>query len=194
LRTLYAQRRRRAVAAKPDFMRLFDLTSRQYNALKFTLDGMESSFRELRPGQTVDLEHRIAAVAKKIGRELKPSTVHHLKRRKASLEHRLALARQESDPRLCFGSRKLFNAQHHLEENGFASHAEWRDAWEAKRLSQFFVLGSKDESSGCQGCVLTHVEGERFVAHLRLNGSMGGWSRSRSGSLTARNILWKRFA
>jgi IS605 OrfB family transposase len=172
LRTLYAHRQRRVVLAKPDFMRLFDLTSRQYNALKFTLDGMESSIRELRPGRIADLEHRIAAVAKKIGRERKPSTVHHLKRRKALLEHRLALARQERDPRLCFGSRKLLNAQHHLGENGFVSHADWRDAWDAKRSSQFFVLGSKDESAGCQGCVLTHVEGDSFVARLRLNGSI----------------------
>jgi IS605 OrfB family transposase len=172
LRTLYAQRRRGAVLAKPDFMRLIDLTSRQYNALKFTLDGMESSLRELRPGRIVGLEHRIAAVAKKIGRERKPSTIHHLKRRKASLEQRLENAQQETDPRLCFGSRTLFNAQHHLEENGFSSHAAWRDAWEAQRSSQFFVLGSKDESSGCQGCVLTHVEGDRFVARLRLNGSL----------------------
>lgn len=172
LRTLYAQRRRGVVLAKSDFMRLFDLTSRQYNALKFTLDGMESSVCELRPGRIADLEHRIAAVAKKIGRERKSSTVHHLKRRKASLEQRLTIVREETDPGLCFGSRKLFNAQHHLEENGFVAHAEWREAWEAKRSSQFFVLGSKDESSGCQGCVLTHVEGGRFKAQLRLNGSL----------------------
>ncbi len=51
LRSLYVQRRRHVVCSKPDFMRLFDLTSRQYNAVKFTLDGMESSIRELRPGQ-----------------------------------------------------------------------------------------------------------------------------------------------
>jgi hypothetical protein len=42
--------------------------------------------------------------------------------------------------------------------------------WQEKRDSQFFVLGSKDESGGCQGCVMTHVGGNRFPLPLRLNG------------------------
>lgn len=54
--------------------------------------------------------------------------------------------------RLCFGSRKLFHAQHHLEANGYRSHDEWKAHWEAKRFLQFFVLGSADETAGCQGC------------------------------------------
>jgi IS605 OrfB family transposase len=172
LRTMYAHRRRRVVCSKPDFMRLFDLTSRQYNAVTFTLDGMESSIRELRPGQVADLRHRIDAVTKKIGRESRAAKVHHLRRRVGSLRVRLAALESDSGARLCFGSRKLFNAQHHLEENGFASHAQWREAWIAKRSSQFFVLGSKDEAAGCQGCVLTHLEGDRFAVRLRLNGSV----------------------
>jgi len=172
LRSLYAQRRRHVVCSKPDFMRLFDLTSRQYNAVKFTLDGMESSIRELRPGQLADLRSRIDAVTKKIGKESRPAKIHHLGRRVRSLRLRLNALESDSGVRLCFGSRKLFTAQHHLEENGFASHADWRKAWTAKRSSQFFVLGSKDETSGCQGCVLTHVEGGPFVVRLRLNGAV----------------------
>ncbi|MHB8240336.1 MAG: IS200/IS605 family accessory protein TnpB-related protein [Vulcanimicrobiaceae bacterium] len=179
LRALHAQRRGGAVVSKSEFMRLFDLTSRQYNAVTFTLDGMESSIRELRPGRITDLKHRIKAVAKKIEKEAKPAKVHHLKRRLASLRARLDDLQNASAPRLCFGSRKLFNAQHHLAENGFASHAQWRDAWKAARDWQFFVLGSKDETAGCQGCVLTHlasatrqVGDDRFAVRLRLNGSV----------------------
>jgi IS605 OrfB family transposase len=133
---------------------------------------MESSIRELRPGRIADLEHRIEAVTRKIGKESRPDKIHHLTRRAASLRLRLQSLERDADVRLCFGSRKLFNAQHHLEENGFASHAAWREAWIAKRSSQFFVLGSKDESSGCQGCVLTHVDGDRFLVRLRLNGAI----------------------
>jgi hypothetical protein len=33
------------------------------------------------------------------------------------------------------------------------------------------VLGSKDESGGCQGCVMTHLGGNRFWLQLRLNGA-----------------------
>lgn len=172
LRTMYAQRRRHVVCSKPDFMRLFDLTARQYNAVKYTLDGMESSIRELRPGRIADLRNRIGAVTKKIGKESRPAKIHHLRRRLGSLRLRLNALEVDSGVRLCFGSRKLFNAQHHLDENGFVSHADWRKAWTAKRSSQFFVLGSKDETSGCQGCVLTHVEGDRFLVRLRLNGAV----------------------
>jgi len=172
LRAMYAQRRRDALDSKPEFMRRFDLTSRQYNAVRFTLDGMESSIRELRPGQITDLRHRIDAVAKKIEHESKLSKVHHLKRRLARLEGRLADLCKETNPEICFGSRKLFNAQHHLEENGFESHGAWQRAWQEKRSAQFFVLGSKDETAGCQGCVLTPIEGDRFLVRLRLNGSV----------------------
>ncbi len=172
VRTLYAHRRRHRDLAKPEFMRLFDLTSRQYNAVKFTLDAMESSIRELRPGQIADLQHRLDAVIRKIDKEPRPAKIHHLRRRVGSLRLRLNALEADSGARLCFGSRKLFNAQHHFHENGFTSHADWRKAWTAKRSSQFFVLGSKDESSGCQGCVLTHLREDRFLARLRLNGSI----------------------
>ncbi len=172
LRMLHAQRRAGRAISKPEFMHRLNLTARQYNAVRFTLDGMESSLRELRPVRIDDLKHRTNAVAKSIAKESKPATIHHLKRRMASLYARLDALQEASEPRLCFGSRKLFNAQHHLTENGFASHAQWRDTWKAARTSQFFVLGSKDETAGCQGCVLTHLGDDRFAVRLRLNGSL----------------------
>ena len=42
---------------------------------------------------------------------------------------------------VCFGTSKLFNAQHHLEENGYSSHAEWRIDWEKKRGGNFYSVG-----------------------------------------------------
>src|SRR5450631_111081 len=167
LRSLHASRRSGSVSAKPRFMRTFGLTSRQYNAVKFSLDGTESSIVELRPGRIADLQQRIKAADKKLaqlldpkpvkrktasqrsaGKECKPRAfeIHNVTRRRADLARRLAALKAEGRPRICFGSRKLFNAQHHLAENGFDSHADWFEAWQAKRDSQFFVLGSKDES------------------------------------------------
>jgi hypothetical protein len=55
LRSLHASRHAGNVESKPRFMRAFGLTSRQYNAVKFSLDGMESSIVELRPGRIADL-------------------------------------------------------------------------------------------------------------------------------------------
>jgi hypothetical protein len=160
-------------------MREFGLTSRQYNAVKFSLDGMESSIVELRPGRIADLQQRIKAADKKLAQLLDPKPVKRKTATKRSagkeckpraFERRLAALKAEGRPRICFGSRKLFNAQHHLAENGFDSHADWFEAWQAKRDSQFFVLGSKDESGGCQGCVMTHLGGNQFALKLRLDG------------------------
>jgi hypothetical protein len=211
LRSLHASRHAGAVMSKPDFMRAFGLTSRQYNAVKFSLDGMESSIVELRPGRIADLQHRIEAAVKKLAKlrdpdpapPKKPSKrsagkepqtfeeqraqaaraaaslafkIHNVTRRRADLARRLAALEAEGHPRICFGSRNLFNAQHHLAENGFASHADWRAAWRAKRDAQFFVLGSKDESAGCQGCVMTHLGGNRFSLKLRLDGEAQRWT------------------
>jgi hypothetical protein len=188
--------------AKPRFLRKFGLTSRQYNAVKLSLDGMESSIVELRPGRIADLQQRIKAADKKLAKLIDPKPkktkktkksasktrtfedlrapavraaksrafkIHNVTRRREDLARRLAALEAEERPRICFGSRKLFNAQHHLEENGFESHADWLETWQEKRDSQFFVLGSKDESGGCQGCVMTHLGGSRFALKLRLD-------------------------
>ena len=162
LRSLHAARHSHRVVSKPRFMREFALTSRQYNAVKFTLDGMESSIVELRPGRIADLQQRIKAVDKKLaklvdpkpaktakpkkksgGAERVPRTfeelraqavraaesraekIHNVTRRRAHLAGRLAALQAEGRPNSCFGSRKRFNAQHHLEANGFDSHADW---------------------------------------------------------------------
>ncbi|MGP6156391.1 MAG: hypothetical protein ACLPYS_02470 [Vulcanimicrobiaceae bacterium] len=90
-RALFAQRRSGRAISKPRFMREFGLTSRQYNAVKFSLDGMESSKEELRPLRIADLREHIKAVGKKLepkhtkkSRPLSPHNVRQLKRRKAT--------------------------------------------------------------------------------------------------------------
>jgi len=53
-------------------MREFALTSRQYNAVKFSVDGMESSIVALRPGRISDLQQRITAAHNKLAKLLYP--------------------------------------------------------------------------------------------------------------------------
>ncbi|MCI0690647.1 hypothetical protein L0337_01425, partial [candidate division KSB1 bacterium] len=83
-------------------------------------------------------------------------TLHQKKRRLAQLEAKLKQVRkkieEEKAPRLCFGSRRLFDAQHHLQANGYASHEEWKADWDFERHSQFVAIGSKDETAGNQSC------------------------------------------
>lgn len=86
------------------------------------------------------------------------------KARKAEIEEQMAANR----PSICLGSRKLFEKQFNLEENGFEDHVEWRQEWRSKRRSQFFVLGSKDENMGCQGCVMELQPDGKLTLRIRL--------------------------
>jgi IS605 OrfB family transposase len=52
--------------------------------------------------------------------------------------------------------------------NGYLNHDEWKSDWTAKRNNQFYVLGSKDETSGCQGCVMTVNPDGTYNLQLRL--------------------------
>ena len=70
--------------------------------------------------------------------------------------------------RLCFGSKRLWRKQHDLEQNGYASHEEWLQDWQDARSNEFFVLGSRDETSGCQLCVASLGDDGTLTLRLRL--------------------------
>ena len=70
--------------------------------------------------------------------------------------------------RLCFGSKRLWRKQHHLEANGYASHEEWLQDWRDARSNEFFVLGSRDETSGCQLCVASIADDGSLTLRLRM--------------------------
>ncbi|WP_342046485.1 IS200/IS605 family accessory protein TnpB-related protein [Bacillus sp. OTU530] len=79
--------------------------------------------------------------------------LHQKKRKLRNLQHRLESLdwdEQANIVRICFGSKKLFHKQFHLEENGYKSHEEWKKDWKQARSSQFMVVGSKDETFGNQ--------------------------------------------
>lgn len=75
--------------------------------------------------------------------------------------------KKDNTIRMCFGSKKLFRAQYNLEKNGYLTHADWKKDWDQARSKQFYVLGSKDETAGCQGCVAT-ITDSGFLLRLRL--------------------------
>ncbi len=79
--------------------------------------------------------------------------------------------------RLCFGSRKLFRAQFALTQNGYASHAEWKADWQARRDAQFFVLGSKDETAGNQSCQASVEDDGTLTLKLRLPDALAAEGR-----------------
>ena len=97
--------------------------------------------------------------------------LHQKKRRLDMLEARhAALVKDDTDGtvRIAFGSRKLFRAQFALEANGLKDHTAWRKKWREVRCSQFMVIGSKDETAGCQGCVASVNETGDLNLQVRL--------------------------
>jgi len=66
----------------------------------------------------------------------------------ASLKKDLKQLESAQRLHICFGSRKLFNAQHHLEENNYSSHAEWKTDWNKKRSGRFYCVGKSQAGGG----------------------------------------------
>jgi len=61
-----------------------------------------------------------------------------------------------------------------LEANGYSCHAEWLNDWRWARSDEFFVLGSKDETAGCQLCVAAVAENGSLTLRLRLPDVLAG--------------------
>ncbi len=173
-RMLFARLRagKPVAALKRAFLIHFGLTARQFNALAAGLRGKITAIEQRRPGLIRSCERRIARARKVLRKIPRGTNAYHQKRRRlARLEQRLRALRADQAAgrvRLCFGSRTLFRQQFHLSESGYASHQDWLRAWRASRSNQVFVLGSRDETAGCQGCVATVQEDGSITLQLRL--------------------------
>lgn len=79
------------------------------------------------------------------------------------------LKKLESNKRLhiCFGSKKLFNAQHHLKENGYSSREEWLADWKKKRGGRFYCIGKSTDGGGTMIKVF-HSREDDFIAKVQL--------------------------
>ena len=72
--------------------------------------------------------------------------IHQKNRKKAILESKLRSLEKQELPRICFGSRRLLNKQHHLRQNNYKDHSEWLKDWQEHRNSESFWLGAWNES------------------------------------------------
>lgn len=156
---------------KRQFLKQFQITGRQFNAIKVQLEGRVSSIKERQPERIAALKIKIEQAEKVIEKLVKkPLKQHQKKRRLSILKCKLSVLEDDVSAgriRLCFGSKKCFKQQFHLAENGFASHADWLAVWQQSRSDQFFVLGSKDETAGNQSCTATSDK-DGLILRLRL--------------------------
>lgn len=146
------------------------LTARQFNAIRMDLGGMRASRTACVEREIKDKKRRITSIRTAL-KDCTPFAAHQKKRRMATLEQRI-FALKSATPRMTFGGHKLWSAQHELQKNGYASHAEWRKAWRETRSSEFFLVGSKGETRGNQSC---QYDPMKRTLTVRLPDEYGKW-------------------
>ena len=165
---------RSAASLKSDYIKKHGIPARMFNAVRVSLEGKVSAVRAAQRLRVDGLERRIAQAERRVAQAEEQGRwqqVHQKRRRLANLRSRLAGLEAdiaEGLVRLCFGSRRLWRKQHHLEANGYGGHEEWLSEWQAARSDEFFVLGSRDETAGCQLCVTSIADDGRLTLRLRL--------------------------
>ena len=175
-RKLFAQvaAGRPAAWLKSEYLERYGIPARMFNAVRVSLEGKVASVKEQQKLRVDSLGRRIARAERQIadaaGRG-RWDQVHQKRRRLGNLQSRLATLEADIEAggvRLCFGSKRLWRKQHHLAENGYSSHQEWLRDWRDARRDEFFVLGSRDETAGCQLCVAAVANDGTLTLRLRL--------------------------
>jgi len=96
---------------------------------------------------------------------------HQQKRRAEILRKRIERDREiaaTAVPPVVFGSKALLQQRAAIHPNDLDGLAAWRRKWERARTAQFLVIGSSDETAGCQSCVATANPDGRLSLALRL--------------------------
>ena len=169
---------RSVTSLKTEHLREYGIPARMFNGVRVSLEGKIASVREGMKLRLDDLERRIARAERQVSKAVKKGRrqqAHQKKRRLVGLRCRLAGLEAdiaEGRVRLCFGSKRLWRKQRHLGANGYSSHEEWLQDWRGARSSGFFVLGSRDETGGCQLCVASVADDGSLTLRLRLPDSL----------------------
>ena len=169
-----------ATSLKSAYLKGYGIPARMFNGVRVSLEGKVASVREQQKLRLDDLQRRIARGEQQItdaAEHGRLDQVHHKKRRLANLRHRLSALEADiaaGRVRLCFGSKLLWRKQYHLEANGYGSHREWLKDWRDARSDEFFVLGSRDETAGCQLCVATVADDGTLTLRLRMPDCLAG--------------------
>ena len=169
-----------ATSLKSEYLQRHGIPTRMFNGVRVSLEGKVASVREQQKLRMDDLQRRIARAERQVSDAAergRRGQVHQKSRRLASLRHRLSALEgdiAENRVRLCFGSKRLWRKQHDLEANGYASHQEWLRDWHEARSNEFFVLGSRDETAGCQLCVADVADDGTLTLRLRMPDCLAG--------------------
>ena len=157
---------------KAQYVAGLSLSSKEFNSIKLELQGSHQSYLSNAKRYISEASTKVKRLTGQISRSGVPRVIIGKSKRKNILEKKIldwtSNIKDKKVP-MCFGSKKLFHSQFRLEENGFSSHSEWKQAYDDKRYSEFSLVGSKDETSGNQQCQLIVNEHGSHDLKLRLN-------------------------
>ena len=169
-----------AVSKKSEYIEKHGIPARLFNAVRITLDGKVSAVRESQFLQLDSLRRRVSRAEKQVldaEQGCQWRQVHGKRRRLSNLKFRLSGLEADlaaGRVRLCFGSKKLWRKQYDLKANGYGSHEAWLEEWRDVRSNEFFVLGSRDETAGCQLCVASVNDDGTLTLRLRMPDGLAG--------------------
>ena len=169
-----------AVLQKSEYIDEYGIPARLFNAARITLDGKVSAVRQSQLLQLDSLRRRVSRAERQVAEAEEQDRwqqVHEKRRRLANLKFRrsgLEADLAAGRVRLCFGSKKLWRKQYDLEANGYASREAWLEEWREVRSNEFFVLGSRDETAGCQLCVASVNDDGTLTLRLRMPDGLAG--------------------
>ncbi|NEP80541.1 MAG: transposase [Okeania sp. SIO3B3] len=86
----------------------------------------------------------------------------------ANLKRKLKKLKNTERLHICFGSQKLFNAQHNLAENGYKTQDEWNVDWRKKRSGRFLCVGKSQPGGGTMMKVLPLQEDGLYKLQVQL--------------------------
>ena len=155
----------------------FRVPRRMFSAARVSVEGKVASVRERQKVQLEDLRRGVVRAEKVLAKTERPDVRHQKKRRLENLRHRLEALESDIESGrvgICFGSKKLWRKQHHLEESGYGSREEWLRDWKEARSGEFFLMGSRDEPGGCQMCVAKVARDGSLTLSLRMPGRISG--------------------
>ena len=165
---------RPAASLKNEYLKRYGIPARMFNGVRVSLEGKVASVKEQQKLQLDSLGRRIVRAEGQITDAVQRGQwgqVHQKRRRSSALQSKRTGLQNDVEAgrvRLCFGSKRLWRKQYNLAENGYANHKEWLADWREARSGEFFVLGSRDETSGCQLCVASVADDGTLTLRLRL--------------------------
>jgi IS605 OrfB family transposase len=189
---------------KTEFSEKHNLTSRQFNSMALEVKGKISGVRECLKenilvlearlktlkGAVSDLKHLIKVGKDSKGRVFgkermakKRRNLHEKQRKVDRLQFKILAMQARVDapaPGICFGSHALFMKQ--FDEG--VSIVEWRKEWQSARKSQFLVVGTGSEETGCASCQATLEADGTITLRLRPFNAMLAKRTNASGQST----------